>query len=380
VFCSLKNYPHNNPQIILRELFGLFFTNRFKMSCSSSSSSDSVQWTCDRCHNTFWFPLNRLSAKKGGHISKCTRNRDSFTDLSRPATLETPLQTALPPIGYSSSFNLSFTEDYGNEEPGPSSNVDDEAPRIQPGNYAGLVDDRYLRFQESLLRGLGDVPLVAGRVQCPDGTYSKAFWEDYIQLNHIMVKGQLEGAIGDLILETFRDILVRHDKRDVPLPTQMRTVVNSVDKGLKDEFDFNLTAFRLDTDIFDKDQMSNLIDPVGAFVDPITVIAEIMLLMKESDFVWEFNPDLTGGPSCELNLATDGPSITGPDYYISNQTTGVIFKKAVAGVHRHLGKDVRLLILTTHFDGMALDLMGKKKLKPLKAQIMNVIPKYQNIP
>jgi hypothetical protein len=136
----------------------------------------------------------------------------------------------------------------------------------------------------------------------------------------------------------------------------MRTIVDAVEKTMSDGYGIENVEFPFDPDLISP-ETPGLKPCLGGFLNPLLIISEFLLLLKEEDVILK--------PTVEVTKEGDP--------YISNYTSGAIYKALSAKVLLHYGPDVYPMVFDWNFDSMALDILGKNSLKPWKLRLKNVV-------
>jgi hypothetical protein len=137
----------------------------------------------------------------------------------------------------------------------------------------------------------------------------------------------------------------------------MRTIVDAVQKTMTNGYGIENVEFPFDPEFVSVEDFPSLKPCLGGFLNPLLIISEFLLMIKEEDIILS--------PTVEVTKEGDP--------YISNYTSGAIYRVLCEKVTRHYGPGVYPMVFDWNFDSMALDILGKNSLKPWKLRLKNVV-------
>lgn len=264
------------------------------------------------------------------------------------------------PTDHDSSDNYGF-DNNGYDNEGDDNNgydngdLDDSDNALIGRDYN--IDNTYLVFQTAIYEQFGeDGPFKTGTVTCHDDSRAKSSWRDYVDIHHYSVNNMLSRTEGDDLLALFRKLCARRSV-NIPIPKGMRTINDAIKRTMTDGYGIEPVKFPFDPDLLSLNDFPNLKSCIGGFLNPILILSEWLLMVDESDILWE--PKVY-------------PTKSGEEY-IGHYTSGSVFKTLNEKVKRQYGPDVSVLVFDMNFDAMALDLLGKNNLKPLAMRMKNAV-------
>jgi hypothetical protein len=214
----------------------------------------------------------------------------------------------------------------------------------------------YLAFQVAVEESFCEtVGTNRGRVMCEDETFARAEWKDYLDLMIFKVNVGISNKEGDELLNLIRKMASRRGWQ-IPLPKRMKTVVEAVEATKRCDYGLRNVDLPFDADLLSKENCPKLKNCTGSVVNPLFLLSEWFLTLDEEDI---FLRPYT-------SFSSQGVSM------ISNYASGAVFHKLFAILQEDHGDDVFPVVLDVNFDSMAIDLIGKNHLKPLKMRVKNV--------
>ena len=116
---------------------------------------------------------------------------------------------------------------------------------------------------------------------------------------------------------------------------------------------FKTVGFPFDKDLFPPDTFHLIKPSIGAFLDPVTIIAERLLSMSWEN--WTFEPV----------EQIDSRGV----HNVGSFATGAVFKQICEKVHLEYGADVKVIVYDINYDAMALDISGEKVSKTFEISL-----------
>lgn len=205
-------------------------------------------------------------------------------------------------------------------------------------------------------------PLNLGWIRDKENHAIKSDWRAILDIYNYVKEQGLSNRSGDRLLALFSNIC-RHHGAFIPIPKSFYSISEAVNKSFKQNYDvieFTMPVLELflGTDL--EDDLSDFSLPVhviGSYIDPMRIIAEEMVMLDETDFVW--NP--------VLYFDEDGPIVH--DFIGSK-----VFSDLVSAVKTTFKNDARVISISMSCDDTVADKVGKKKLCPVYIKIMNRSP------
>jgi hypothetical protein len=184
----------------------------------------------------------------------------------------------------------------------------------------------------------------------------KGIWQDYILIHNFIQDNALSRRVGDSLLNLVRKIAESKGLK-VNLPNSFKTIDDAVKNCVKGDYLLQSINFKYPSMLINSVDFPNAeLSFMGAFLNPLQVIAEYLLQVKYTDFV--FKPQ----------HLVDGE---GKRFY-THYGSGSFFHQVCQTVQETHGPDVVVICMDFNFDTMALDLLGKRSLKPFKLRFKNM--------
>jgi hypothetical protein len=113
------------------------------------------------------------------------------------------------------------------------------------------------------------------------GIRGKGNWKDYVLLNKLFEEWKLTLHKGDLVLDSFRNILC-HYEVNIFLPSSMRTIKECCEKLTKNNYVYGNEVFHFDNRLVDIAD-SRYRGALGAFICPLQLLSEFFLTLDDDD-------------------------------------------------------------------------------------------------
>jgi hypothetical protein len=224
-----------------------------------------------------------------------------------------------------------------------------EEPEICNPTYliaqVALVDELNQKFQEPFNKH--------SRIIDTFGMIRQGNFLDYIEINKFVTEKGLSLAEGTDILRLFRKISIRHDV-NLCIPQNMKTIRDAIDKISHRFHEVKEVDIPYPPEIL-KD-VSNLKSVFGYYLDPLLIITEYLLNLREGDI-----------HICPIEQTTNGGVPLIGHYASANQFLSIFHE-----VQELYGHDCFPLCVGINFDSMPLEALGKRSAKPLKISILNL--------
>jgi hypothetical protein len=189
------------------------------------------------------------------------------------------------------------------------------------------------------------------------GKRKQADWRDYVLINRLVEVLKISPTQATSVLLTFREILQRHNV-EIHIPKTMRTIRNRCNQLTLNCYTFEAKTFLFDPRII-RTTSAAYRGATGAFLNPIEMLSEALLTYDDDDLELE--------PKTIVNRTTGKMEMEG--YHHSAQ-----YHKVCRVVRELHGPEVKVICVDFNYDGMPVDGIGKRSLKPLKMRIKNAGP------
>jgi len=149
----------------------------------------------------------------------------------------------------------------------------DAMPEQNPDDFVKNPSDLYLCFQEKLDMFSVSAPLRPGTVTV-DGMDKKIvpFWEDYVDLFHLLTDLELSDEHGNKVLNKFQSVLRRHDF-SIPLPKLAKSIRLCIERQACNLYKHTEVTYRLPPLFFKSDDVFAR----GQKIDVLELCAEQLL-------------------------------------------------------------------------------------------------------
>jgi hypothetical protein len=220
-----------------------------------------------------------------------------------------------------------------------------------------VLNSTYLLCQISLMDQLNqDVlnPLIKrSRIHDSFGTRGQGHFIDYIEIHSFITRTGLSLMDGNDLLRLICDISKRQ-KQHICLPKNMRTIRSKIDNITHLLHIVNEVIIPYPAELFNG--LTDLKPVKGYYLNPLRIISEYLLSLKEGDIILSPIDQLT----------KDGNQI------ISHYVSGKQFKLICQYIKETIGSDCSPICLAVNYDAMPLASYGNRNLKPLKISILNI--------
>jgi hypothetical protein len=189
------------------------------------------------------------------------------------------------------------------------------------------------------------------------GKRKQADWEDYVVINRLVEQLKISPTQASMILVTFREILQRHNV-EMHIPKTMRTIRDRCMLLTMNSYTFEPKTFLFDSRLINTTNPSYR-GATGAFLNPVEMMSEFLLTLEDDDLELE--------PKTVINSTSGKMEMEG--YHHSAQ-----YHKVCRVVRELHGPEVKVICVDFNYDGMPVDGIGKRSLKPLKMRIKNAGP------
>jgi hypothetical protein len=271
----------------------------------------------------------------------CNNNDDAEDDVNNPED---------EVIEYGNTF-MELNADVNDH------NADVNDHNADVNNYE--ISSLMLLYQATILHSkseLSEDPFRTGWSNSILGKRRKSEWQDYVLINTFVTSCRLSIRIGDSLLQLIQDLCARHQIH-IDLPSSFATIKKAIDRAS----DKNIQLIRLQLnlpDVFFPSQLYRSMEqPTAAVSSCLQVLAEFLIDISAGDLITE--PEILFCPDSGERI-------------ISHFTTAYYFQDLVAEARKEYGNDVNVVCIDVNYDGMPVDGLGKRELKPMKIRIRNL--------
>jgi hypothetical protein len=230
-------------------------------------------------------------------------------------------------------------------------NEEDEVMEKQFNSELLLKQLAWMTKIDNLSNKVMGVGSVSGSLS---GKRKQADWEDYVIVNRLVEQLKISPTQATMVLLTFREILQRHSV-EMYLPKTMRTIRERCMLLDVNSYTFEPMTFLFDNRLINTDAPAYR-GATGAFLNPIEMLSEFLLTIEDNDLELE--------PKTVINSTTGKMEMEG--YHHSAQ-----YHKVCTVLRQLHGPEVKVICVDFNYDGMPVDGIGKRSLKPLKMRIKN---------
>jgi hypothetical protein len=255
---------------------------------------------------------------------------------------------------------------------------EDEGPRGLPNDYNGeepiipqidtyvfvkptQTNVQYLLYQMNIFGKIvhdAEAPFRTGWLKKgTDG--SKSDWEDYVILNKFVISSRLSIRNGDKLLETIATLCSRHNV-SLNLPSTYKCVRRALERSMSQDYKFFDVEIPYLKDLFTPENYAKVLHPVGAYLDPVEVIAEFLLSIDEEDLIVRK----------EVNYDKQGRRI------LNSFTSSYAFEQLCDSIKEDYGEDVYPICIDMNVDLMPIT--AKRSLTPIKIRVKNLSKKIRS--